>query len=104
VRSPLVIGHRGASGYRPEHTRAAYELAFILGADVQSSRRGKIFAEYMSSASLLADEDADLEGFLNVGVRLFGDSHSFSLSGFRPLTDDSGSFVAFPMLMYSNHW
>ena len=33
MRSPLVIGHRGASGYRPEHTRAAYELAFILGAD-----------------------------------------------------------------------
>jgi glycerophosphoryl diester phosphodiesterase len=30
---PLVIGHRGASGYRPEHTRSAYELAFILGAD-----------------------------------------------------------------------
>ncbi len=32
-RSPWVIGHRGASGYRPEHTRAAYELAFALGAD-----------------------------------------------------------------------
>jgi len=31
--SPLVIGHRGASGYRPEHTRAAYNLAFTLGAD-----------------------------------------------------------------------
>jgi glycerophosphoryl diester phosphodiesterase len=31
--SPLVIGHRGACGYRPEHTRAAYELAFALGAD-----------------------------------------------------------------------
>src|SRR6187399_2382617 len=30
---PLVIGHRGASGYRPEHTRASYELAFALGAD-----------------------------------------------------------------------
>lgn len=30
---PLVIGHRGASGYRPEHTRAAYELAFRMGAD-----------------------------------------------------------------------
>jgi glycerophosphoryl diester phosphodiesterase len=28
-----VIGHRGASGYRPEHTAAAYELAFRLGAD-----------------------------------------------------------------------
>ncbi|MFT4285291.1 MAG: glycerophosphodiester phosphodiesterase family protein [Protaetiibacter sp.] len=32
-RRPWVIGHRGASGYRPEHTRAAYELAFTLGAD-----------------------------------------------------------------------
>ena len=28
MERPLVIGHRGASGYRPEHTRAAYELAF----------------------------------------------------------------------------
>ena len=32
-RRPWVIGHRGASGYRPEHTRPAYELAFALGAD-----------------------------------------------------------------------
>ncbi|MCU1479728.1 MAG: glycerophosphoryl diester phosphodiesterase [Subtercola sp.] len=30
---PLIIGHRGASGYRPEHSAAAYELAFELGAD-----------------------------------------------------------------------
>jgi glycerophosphoryl diester phosphodiesterase len=32
-RTPLVIAHRGASGYRPEHTRGAYALAFALGAD-----------------------------------------------------------------------
>ena len=30
---PMVIGHRGAPGYRPEHTRSSYELAFALGAD-----------------------------------------------------------------------
>ncbi|PRY67617.1 glycerophosphoryl diester phosphodiesterase [Glaciihabitans tibetensis] len=30
---PLVIAHRGASGYRPEHSRAAYELALEMGAD-----------------------------------------------------------------------
>ncbi|MEQ9484783.1 glycerophosphodiester phosphodiesterase [Coleofasciculus sp. F4-SAH-05] len=30
---PLVIAHRGASGYRPEHTLAAYELAIQMGAD-----------------------------------------------------------------------
>jgi len=29
----VVVGHRGASGYRPEHTLAAYELAARMGAD-----------------------------------------------------------------------
>ncbi|GAB3216307.1 glycerophosphodiester phosphodiesterase [Kineococcus gypseus] len=31
---PLVVGHRGASGYRPEHTLASYQLAARQGADV----------------------------------------------------------------------
>lgn len=31
---PQVIAHRGASGERPEHTRLAYELAILQGADV----------------------------------------------------------------------
>ncbi|MEO5493572.1 MAG: glycerophosphodiester phosphodiesterase [Sphingomonas sp.] len=30
---PIVIGHRGASGERPEHTLASYELAIDEGAD-----------------------------------------------------------------------
>ena len=30
---PLVIAHRGASGYLPEHTRPAKVLAHIMGAD-----------------------------------------------------------------------
>lgn len=30
---PLVIGHRGAPGYRPEHTRSSYELALAMGVD-----------------------------------------------------------------------
>lgn len=32
--SPTVIGHRGSSGYRPEHTLGSYQLALDLGADV----------------------------------------------------------------------
>jgi len=32
-RPPLVIAHRGASGYRPEHSPSAYELAFQMGCD-----------------------------------------------------------------------
>lgn len=31
---PLVIAHRGVSGERPEHTRAAYDLAIEQGADI----------------------------------------------------------------------
>jgi glycerophosphoryl diester phosphodiesterase len=30
---PTVIGHRGAPGYRPEHTLASYRLAIALGAE-----------------------------------------------------------------------
>ncbi|KUN97345.1 glycerophosphodiester phosphodiesterase [Streptomyces caeruleatus] len=31
---PTIIGHRGASGYRPEHTLGSYQLALDLGADI----------------------------------------------------------------------
>jgi glycerophosphoryl diester phosphodiesterase len=33
IRKPLLVAHRGASGYAPEHTLAAYELAIDQGAD-----------------------------------------------------------------------
>lgn len=33
LSAPIVIGHRGASGERPEHTLASYEVAIDDGAD-----------------------------------------------------------------------
>lgn len=33
MSEPILIAHRGASGYRPEHTLAAYRLAAQMGAD-----------------------------------------------------------------------
>ncbi|MDQ2582873.1 glycerophosphodiester phosphodiesterase [Saccharothrix yanglingensis] len=50
-KGPLVIGHRGASGYRPEHTLAAYELAARMGADYVEpdlvvTRDGKLVARH----------------------------------------------------------
>ena len=33
VAEPIVIAHRGASGYLPEHTLEAYRLAIEMGAD-----------------------------------------------------------------------
>ncbi|MCE8472649.1 hypothetical protein LZ189_27030, partial [Rhodovulum sulfidophilum] len=32
--APLIVAHRGASGYLPEHTLGGYELALEMGADV----------------------------------------------------------------------
>jgi len=32
-KTPLVLGHRGATGYLPEHTLASYQLAIEQGAD-----------------------------------------------------------------------
>ena len=34
AKPPLVLAHRGASGYFPEHTLEAYALAIAMGADV----------------------------------------------------------------------
>src|SRR5262249_59318305 len=33
VPAPIVIGHRGASGYVPEHTLTSYFIAIQQGAD-----------------------------------------------------------------------
>jgi Glycerophosphoryl diester phosphodiesterase len=58
--SPLVIGHRGASGYRPEHTAAAYELAFALGADavepdIVATRDGVLVIRHENEISTTTD-------------------------------------------------
>lgn len=59
-RAPLVFGHRGASGYRPEHTLASYELAIDLGADViepdlVSTRDGVLVARHENEISGTTD-------------------------------------------------
>lgn len=68
---PLVIAHRGASGYRPEHTLAAYALAARMGADciepdLVATRDGVLVARHENEISGTTDvaqrvEFADLE-------------------------------------------
>lgn len=53
---PLIIGHRGASGLRPEHTLASYELAIEQGADfiepdVVSTKDGVLIARHENEIS-----------------------------------------------------
>jgi glycerophosphoryl diester phosphodiesterase len=63
---PLVIGHRGASGYRPEHTLASYELAARMGADyiepdLVSTRDGVLVTRHENEISGTTDVAAHPE-------------------------------------------
>jgi glycerophosphoryl diester phosphodiesterase len=56
----LVVGHRGASGYRPEHTLASYELAARMGADyiepdVVSTKDGVLVTRHENEISGTTD-------------------------------------------------
>ncbi|MEQ7155686.1 glycerophosphodiester phosphodiesterase [Brevundimonas aurifodinae] len=58
--NPLVIAHRGASGERPEHTRAAYDLAIDQGADfiepdLVMSRDGHLIVRHENEISETTD-------------------------------------------------
>jgi glycerophosphoryl diester phosphodiesterase len=57
---PIVIGHRGASGYRPEHTLEAYRLAIAQGADyiepdLVSTKDGVLVARHENEISGTTD-------------------------------------------------
>ena len=60
VLHPIVIAHRGASGYRPEHTLASYELAIGMGADfiepdLVATRDGVLVARHENEISETTD-------------------------------------------------
>lgn len=66
---PIVIGHRGACGYRPEHTLASYELAIQMGADyiepdIVSSKDGVLVARHENEISETTDV-SDVREFAN---------------------------------------
>lgn len=60
MHAPQIIGHRGAPGYRPEHTRASYELALAQGADavepdVVPTRDGVLVVRHENELSQTTD-------------------------------------------------
>lgn len=58
--SPLIIAHRGASGYVPEHTLGSYALAILQGADyvepdLVMTRDGELVARHDNELGLTTD-------------------------------------------------
>lgn len=63
---PQVFGHRGACGYRPEHTLESYRLAIEMGADVIEpdlvmTRDGVLVARHENEISTTTDVAAHAE-------------------------------------------
>jgi glycerophosphoryl diester phosphodiesterase len=59
-QSPLVIGHRGAAGYLPDHTLEGYELAIKLGADyiepdLVATKDGRLIARHEPNITSTTD-------------------------------------------------
>ncbi|MEC3977084.1 glycerophosphodiester phosphodiesterase [Amycolatopsis sp. H20-H5] len=57
---PVIVGHRGAPGYRPEHTLASYELAFRQGVsfvdvDLVPTKDGTLVARHEPEISGTTD-------------------------------------------------
>lgn len=60
-KRPLLIAHRGASGYAPEHTFSAYQLAIAQGADFVEQD-----LQLTKDGVLICLHDPDLERTTNV--------------------------------------
>ena len=101
--APIVIAHRGAAGYLPEHTLGGYELAIRLGADyiepdLQLTRDGKLVAmhdETLDRTTNVAElferrngqyrvEDFDLAEIRQLTVRPVGPQAGETFPGFTP--------------------
>jgi len=74
--APLVLAHRGASGYLPEHTLAGYELAVKLGADyiepdLQLSKDGVLVAMHDDTLTRTTDAQTLFPGRASYAVSEF---------------------------------
>lgn len=71
---PLVIGHRGASGYVPEHTLASYWLAIEQGADfvepdLVATKDGVLVARHENAIAILNPDGSTREATTDVADR-----------------------------------
>jgi len=92
---PLVIAHRGASGYRPEHTVEAYRLAVEMGADyiepdLVATKDGVLIARHeneIGATTDVADRFPDRKSTKTVDGRSVTGwfSEDFTLAEFKTL-------------------
>ena len=107
ANTPIVIAHRGASAYLPEHTLAAKALAYGMGADyleqdVIASRDGELLILHDLSLDAVSDVATKFEG------RHREDGHfyciDFDLDEIRTLEFGERTTLANGQLNYPNRF
>ena len=76
-QAPIVIAHRGASGYLPEHTLGGYELAVKLGADYIEPD-----LQLTKDGTLIAMHDATLTRTTNVATLFATRNGTYNVADF----------------------
>lgn len=74
---PVVIAHRGASGYLPEHTLGGYELAVRLGADFIEPD-----LQLTKDGALVAMHDDTLERTTNIATLFDKRNNAYKVADF----------------------
>jgi len=104
--APRIIAHRGASGYRPEHTLDGYTLAATQGADVLEpdltmSRDGVLFARHdlglsrstdIASRREFAARARDIAGVRDWWIADFDAAEIDTLRAIQPIAQRDQSF------------
>jgi glycerophosphoryl diester phosphodiesterase len=88
LQTPLVIGHRGASGELPENTLAAFERALAQGAviletDVHCTRDGEVVISHDPDVTRTTDGQGPIAGFTLEALQRLDAGHRFSRDGGR---------------------
>ncbi|MBT3316705.1 hypothetical protein HN388_01860 [bacterium] len=87
-----------SQGYN-EHSSSG--IIVMFGGDTRIGDKSKFIAEYFNTAAFM-DFNDDFYGFMNIGVKWFGEDMAVSLTALTPMQDDT--FFSLPMITVSKHW
>ncbi|GHG17352.1 glycerophosphodiester phosphodiesterase family protein [Paracoccus aerius] len=105
--APIVVAHRGASGYLPEETLGSYELAIKMGADyiepdVQMTKDGHLVAMHdttLNRTTNVATLFAPRNGRYNVGDFTLAEIKQLTVKPTGALSQPDSTYLGFTPTM-----
>ncbi len=86
--------HLGIGGLTSSDTKQ-WELTYLVGGRYDISEKFSLLAEFTNSKSGFEN---DFNGLASIGIRFRGKYIAWDFAGIRPLTNNSGDFLFFPLI------